>query len=124
MYLVESRVRQEINMFLELGRKEVRDNIFEQMVKILDSKKIDYIKWDMNRSLSDIYESDLPADQQGEAYHRYVLGYYDLLNKLVTRYPDILFEGCSGGGGRFDVGQAYYTHHKFGLVTILMLLKD
>ena len=94
---------------LELGRKEVRDNIFEQMVKILDSKKIDYIKWDMNRSLSDIYESDLPADQQGEAYHRYVLGYYDLLNKLVTRYPDILFEGCSGGGGRFDVGQAYYT---------------
>lgn len=94
---------------LDLGRKEVRDNIYEQMIKILDGGKIDYIKWDMNRHLSDIYEADLPADRQGEAYHRYVLSYYDLLDRLVTRYPNILFEGCSGGGGRFDAGQAYYT---------------
>ncbi|GAA3631027.1 alpha-galactosidase [Lactobacillus hamsteri] len=94
---------------LDLGREEVRDNIFKQMIKILDDGKIDYIKWDMNRHLSDIYEADLPADQQGEVYHRYVLGFYDLLNRLVTRYPNILFEGCSGGGGRFDAGAAYYT---------------
>ena len=93
---------------LDLGRKEVRDNIFDQMTKILDGGSVDYIKWDMNRHLSDIYECDLPADQQGEVYHRYVLGLYDLSERLVDRYPDILLEGCSGGGGRFDIGMAYY----------------
>lgn len=94
---------------LDLGRKEVRDNIFEQMNKILVSGKIDYIKWDMNRHLSDIYEADLPAARQGEVYHRYVLGLYDLLERLVDTYPDLLIEGCSGGGGRFDAGMAYYN---------------
>ena len=94
---------------LDLGRKEVRDNIFAQMEHILDSQKIDYIKWDMNRHLSDIYEADLPANRQGEAYHRYVLGLYDLLERLVDKYPNILIEGCSGGGGRFDAGMAYYN---------------
>lgn len=94
---------------LDLGRKEVRDNIFEQMNKILESGKIDYIKWDMNRHLSDIYEADLPAARQGETYHRYVLGLYDLLERLVNSYPDLLIEGCSGGGGRFDAGMAYYN---------------
>lgn len=94
---------------LDLGREEVRNNIFEQMKKILDSGKIDYIKWDMNRHLSDVYEADLPANRQGEVYHRYVLGLYDLLEKIVDRYPDLLIEGCSGGGGRFDAGMAYYN---------------
>lgn len=93
---------------LDLGREEVRDNIFKQMAKILDDGSVDYIKWDMNRHLSDIFQSDLPSDQQGEAYHRYVLGLYDLSERLVDRYPDILLEGCSGGGGRFDIGMAYY----------------
>lgn len=93
---------------LDLGREEVRNNIFEQMKKILDSGKIDYIKWDMNRHLSDVYEADLPANRQGEVYHRYVLGLYDLLEKIVDRYPDLLIEGCSGGG-RFDAGMAYYN---------------
>lgn len=94
---------------LDLGRKEVRDNIFDQMNNILSSGKIDYIKWDMNRHLSDIYEADLPSARQGEVYHRYVLGLYDLLERVVDTYPDILIEGCSGGGGRFDAGMAYYT---------------
>ena len=94
---------------LDLGREEVRTNIFDQMRAILDSGKIDYIKWDMNRHLSDIYEVDLPASRQGEVYHRYVLGLYDLLEKIVDRYPDLLIEGCSGGGGRFDAGMAYYN---------------
>lgn len=94
---------------LDLGRAEVRNNIFDQMKAILDSGKIDYIKWDMNRHLSDIYQADLPADRQGEVYHRYVLGLYDLLKKIVDRYPDLLIEGCSGGGGRFDAGMAYYN---------------
>ena len=93
---------------LDLGRKEVRDNIYHQIKQILDTVKIDYIKWDMNRHLTDIYEADLPADQQGEVYHRYVLGLYDLMEKLVSAYPDILFEACSSGGGRFDAGMAYY----------------
>lgn len=94
---------------LDLGREEVRNNIFEQMKKNLDSGKIDYIKWDMNRHLSDVYEADLPTNRQGEVYHRYVLGLYDLLEKIVDRYPDLLIEGCSGGGGRFDAGMAYYN---------------
>lgn len=94
---------------LDLGRKEVRDNIFNQIDQILASGKIDYIKWDMNRHLSDIYQADLPSDEQGEVYHRYCLGYYDLLNRLTSKYANILFEGCSGGGGRFDAGAAYYT---------------
>lgn len=94
---------------LDLGRAEVRNNIFDQMKAILDSGKIDYIKWDMNRHLSDIYQADLTADRQGEVYHRYVLGLYDLLEKIVDRYPDLLIEGCSGGGGRFDAGMAYYN---------------
>lgn len=94
---------------LDLGRKEVRDNIFDQMNNILSSGKIDYIKWDMNRHLSDIYEADLPSARQGEVYHRYVLGLYDLLERVVDTYPDLLIEGCSGGGGRFDAGMAYYT---------------
>ena len=94
---------------LDLGRAEVRNNIFDQMKAILDSGKLDYIKWDMNRHLSDIYQADLPADRQGEVYHRYVLGLYNLLEKIVDRYPDLLIEGCSGGGGRFDAGMAYYN---------------
>lgn len=94
---------------LDLGRKEVRDNIFDQMNNILSSGKIDYIKWDMNRHLSDIYEADLPSARQGEVYHRYVLGLYDLLERVVDTYPNLLIEGCSGGGGRFDAGMAYYT---------------
>jgi alpha-galactosidase len=94
---------------LDLGRKEVRDNIFDQMDQILSSNKINYIKWDMNRHLSDIYEADLPSSRQSEVYHRYVLGLYDLLERIVDKYPDLLIEGCSGGGGRFDAGMAYYN---------------
>lgn len=93
---------------LDMGRKEVRENIHQQMKQVLDNCPIDYIKWDMNRNLSDIYSNDLPADQQGEVMHRYVLGFYELLEELTTEYPDILWEGCSGGGGRFDTGMLYY----------------
>lgn len=93
---------------LDLGRKEVRDNIFKQIDHILSEYEIDYVKWDMNRHLTDIYEADLPADQQGEVYHRYVLGLYDLLDRITSKYSNILFESCSSGGGRFDLGMAYY----------------
>ena len=62
----------------------------------------------MNRNLSDIYSQNLPADRQGEVYHRYVLGVYDILERITSKFPDVLFEGCSGGGGRFDAGFVYY----------------
>lgn len=93
---------------LDMGRKEVRDMIFDQLTELLDQGFVDYIKWDMNRHLSDIYSLDLPSYRQGETSHRYVLGVYDLLDRITSRYPDILFEGCSGGGGRFDAGWSYY----------------
>lgn len=93
---------------LDLCQAEVRDNVVEQVATILSQGQVDYVKWDMNRHLSDIYSLSLPADRQGEVYHRYVLGYYDLMERLTAKFPDILFEGCSGGGGRFDAGVAYY----------------
>lgn len=93
---------------LDFSRDEVVDNIFNQICQILDTVKIDYIKWDMNRHLTEVYSHALNNTQQGEVYHRYMLGVYDLAERLVTKYPDILFEGCSGGGGRFDAGMLYY----------------
>lgn len=93
---------------LDFSRQDVRDNIINQLEKILDLGFIDYIKWDMNRNISDVYSIALPSEQQGEVLHRYMLGLYQMLEHLVNKYPDILWEGCSGGGGRFDTGFAYY----------------
>lgn len=94
---------------LDFSRKEVVDNIYEQMVKILDEGEIDYIKWDMNRNITECYSNAYPADQQGEIMHRYMLGVYDLYERLLTRFPKILFESCASGGGRFDAGMLYYA---------------
>lgn len=93
---------------LDLGREEVREAVLVQVEALLDQGYIDYIKWDMNRHLSDIFSASLPAGRQGEVFHRYTLGLYDMLERLTSKYPDILWEGCSGGGGRFDIGFAYY----------------
>jgi alpha-galactosidase len=93
---------------LDMSREDVRAYIFNTVSAVLDSAPIDYVKWDMNRSLADWYSPLLPAGRQGELPHRYVLGLYDLLEKLTQKYPHILFEGCSGGGGRFDPGMLYY----------------
>lgn len=93
---------------LDMGRKEVRENIKSQIKEILDRVDIDYIKWDMNRHLTDVYSAVMNENSQGEVHHRYVLGLYELLEDLTTSYPNILWEGCSGGGGRFDSGFAYY----------------
>ena len=93
---------------LDFSRQEVVDNIYEQMIKVLDSANISYVKWDFNRHITDLYSVALPADKQGEVYHRYMLGLYSLLERITSRYPDILFESCSGGGGRFDMGMLYY----------------
>jgi alpha-galactosidase len=96
-------------LVLDFSREEVRDYIYEDLRKVLSSADITYIKWDMNRSLSEVWSAGLPADRQGEIYHRYVLGVYDLLERFHREYPNVLIEGCSGGGGRFDAGMLYYT---------------
>lgn len=101
--------RSRYQFVLDFSRQEVRDYIYESMCRVLDSANIEYVKWDMNRSLSNVYSAVLPGERQGEVSHRYVLGVYEFLEKLTARYPHILFEGCSGGGGRFDAGMLYYT---------------
>ena len=94
-------------LVLDFTRAEVRDGIFCQMCEVLDHAHVEYLKWDFNRLIVDAY-SATEADQ-GRVLYDYVLGLYDLLERLVTRYPDILFEGCAGGGGRYDAGMLYYT---------------
>ncbi len=100
-------VRARNQLVLDFSRKDVVDYVFDQVCSVLDQGNIEYVKWDMNRSLSDCYSRT--ASDQGRVMHDYVLGLYDFLERLVTRYPDILVEGCSGGGGRFDAGMLYYT---------------
>lgn len=96
-------------LVLDFSREDVREYIFSHMCEVLDSARIEYLKWDLNRSLADLYSAILPSGRQGEVAHRFVLGLYDVLEKLTRRYPDMLIEGCSGGGGRFDPGMLYYT---------------
>lgn len=93
---------------LNLTREEVRDYIVNTLSDILSSANIEYVKWDMNRNMTDVYSSTLSPCQQGEFYHRYILGLYDVLERLTSKFPDILFEGCAGGGGRNDPGMLYY----------------
>ena len=94
-------------LVLDFSRKEVVDHIFDQICKVLDQGNIEYVKWDMNRSLMDVFSRG--TEDQGRVMYDYVLGLYDFLERIVTRYPDLLIEGCSGGGGRFDAGMMYYT---------------
>ena len=95
-------------LVLDLTRPEVREWLHETLSALLRDNNISYIKWDANRSLTDIYSGILPAERQGEAAHRYMLGLYELLDRLTSEFPEVLFEGCSGGGGRFDAGMLYY----------------
>ena len=95
-------------LVLDLSRQDVRDYLFEQICSVLDSANIEYVKWDANRHLTDVYSAGEQCRSQGEVRHRYILGLYELLERLTARYPDILWEGCSGGGGRFDAGMLYY----------------
>ena len=100
-------VRARYQLVLDFSRKEVIDYIFEAMCKVLDKGNIEYVKWDMNRSLSDCFSRG--TKDQGRVMHDYVLGLYDLQERILARYPNLLLEGCSGGGGRFDAGMLYYT---------------
>ena len=93
---------------LDFSRDDVIDNIFDQMCQILDNFDVDYIKWDHNRSIFDAYSSKYGYKESGKFYHDNIKGVYKLLDKLQNRYPQILFEGCASGGGRFDLGMLYY----------------
>ena len=94
---------------LDLSRPEVRDYAYECVASVLRSANIAYVKWDMNRQLSDLGSSYLPKERQQELFHRYVLGVYELQERLVMEFPDLLLENCSGGGARFDPGMLYYS---------------
>ncbi len=96
-------------LVLDFSRPEVRRHVYERIKAVLASADVSYVKWDMNRSLTDVYSAALPAQRQGEVYHRYVLGVYEMLDWLRRDFPHILIEGCAGGGGRFDAGMLYYT---------------
>lgn len=123
-------------LVLDFSRKEVVDHVFNQICQILDSAPIEYVKWDMNRSIADVYSPGTAVGEEydrqqrsggclknqcpgsgftlktaspGSVLYRYILGLYDFLERLTARYPDLLIEGCSGGGGRFDAGMLYYT---------------
>ena len=100
-------VRGRHQLVLDFSRKEVVDAIFESICKVLDMGTVDYLKWDYNRSIVDVYSHT--AKNQGKVLYDYILGLYDFLERLTKRYPDMLIEGCSGGGGRFDAGMLYYT---------------
>lgn len=94
---------------LDFSRQVVVDNLFDQMSQIIDETHLDYIKWDMNRYMTEVFSTGLPVDQQLEVSHRYILGVYQLYERLTSRYPDVLFESCASGGGRFDLGMMYYA---------------
>ena len=96
-------------LVLDMTRSDVRDYLMARFEEILGNTKIEYVKWDMNRSICDMYSHIYKGEQSGECYHRYILGVYDLLERFVQRFPEILLEGCSGGGGRFDAGMLYYS---------------
>lgn len=95
-------------LILDLSRQEVCDYIIESVSNVLENASISYVKWDMNRNMTEIGSLGLPAKRQRETAHRYMLGLYRILEEITGRFPDILFESCSGGGGRFDPGMLYY----------------
>ena len=95
-------------LVLDMGREDVRDYLFDAISLILKEARIEYVKWDFNRSVANCYSRVLPADRQGEAAHRFILGTYSLLERITKAFPEVMIEGCSGGGGRFDAGMLYY----------------
>ena len=97
-------------LVLDFTRDDVIDEIFNQLYAEFKDAKIDYIKWDMNRSMTERFSQQLPAERQGEVCHRYVLGVYKLMQRLTDAFPQIRIEGCCGGGGRFDMGMFPLIH--------------
>ncbi len=107
---VDGRARVEMRnqLILDLSRKEVQDYIIESVSAALESARIEYVKWDMNRNMTEPFSGAQTPARQKETQHRYMLGLYRVLEEITARFPEILFESCSGGGGRFDPGMLYY----------------
>lgn len=107
---VPNRHRTEMRnqLVLDVSRPEVRNHVVDAVCRVLESAPIAYVKWDMNRPLTEMGSAALPAERQREIAHRYVLGVYEMMERVTARFPEILFESCSGGGGRFDAGMIYY----------------
>ena len=107
---VDGRARVEMRnqLILDLSRKEVQDYIIESVSAVLESARIEYVKWDMNRNMTEPFSGAQTPERQKETQHRYMLGLYRVLEEITARFPEILFESCSGGGGRFDPGMLYY----------------
>lgn len=103
------RTQSRAQYVLDFSRSEVRDAVFAQIKAILDAAPVAYIKWDMNRQITEPYSAALPAHRQKELWYRYQCGVYALLERLLTAYPELLLESCSGGGARFDAGMLYYS---------------
>ena len=101
-------VRSRNQLVLDVSRREVQDYLIRSINGILDSANIYYVKWDINRAITDLWSNVLPADRQGEISHRYVLGLYRVMDGIIKTHPDIMFEGCAGGGGRFDSAMLTY----------------
>lgn len=107
---VDGRARVEMRnqLILDLSRKGVQDYIIESVSAVLESARIEYMKWDMNRNMTEPFSGAQTPERQKETQHRYMLGLYRVLEEITARFPEILFESCSGGGGRFDPGMLYY----------------
>jgi alpha-galactosidase len=95
-------------LVLDLSRRDVCEYLIDAINGILSDAKIEYVKWDMNRSISDVWSGMLPPERQGETSHRYILGLYSIMDEVILKHPDVLFCGCSGGGGRYDAAMLYY----------------
>lgn len=102
-----SRTRNQL--VLDMTRPEVKEYLYSRIEDLLGNNHIEYVKWDMNRSIADAYSASTPDDRQGEVLHRYILGIYELMDRITTNFPDVLIEGCSGGGARFDAGILCYS---------------
>ena len=107
---IDGRIRSEARkqLILDLSRDEVCEAVIKMITDVLKSAPISYVKWDMNRNMTEIGSTAWPAKKQKEIAHRYMLGLYKILENITSNFPNILFESCSGGGGRFDGGMLYY----------------
>ena len=99
---------------LDLSRRDVQDYVIQAMRKVFSSADISYVKWDMNRTMTDVFSQSLSPDRQGEVFHRYMIGFYRCVRTLTEEFPEILFEGCSAGGNRFDLGMLCYFPQIWG----------
>jgi alpha-galactosidase len=103
-----TRTLERNQLILDLSRKEVQDYVIDAICNVLRTGNVDYVKWDMNRNMTEYFSMELPPERRMETQHRYMLGLYRVMEEITSAFPQVLFESCSGGGGRFDGGMLYY----------------